>query len=835
MSALLVALRLARRTAWRSRGRSALIMVMIGLPVLVITGVFTLTETMSITPREGLVAELGTADSRLVQTPEGTVLQQQPNGASWNTSGGDYEAAYPKLGAAEVAALLGPSTRLIPFSTGALRLGTERVDALETDLRDPLTRGMLTLSEGRFPAAREVAVTPALGLRPGDLLRPSGEAPLTVVGVVEHPYRPSLREVVGPDLPLAPPDGFLSPTQYGPGWLADTAKPVTWTDVPALNTAGLYVTSRAMIRDFEPRAPVGLSLLDVRHTVGLGAMVIMVVLETVLLAGPAFAVGLRRRRRELAEIAAQGGSAGHLRMIVLADGLVLGGAATLVATVLGIGAGVLGASIVARWGGQVGPPGVPWPPVMGIAALGLLTGLVAALVPAAQAARQNTAAVLAGRAPAVADRPGWPLLGAVLVLAGLGATVVARRQPDSMWVFASAVLILLGLVVLMPWLVRCTGWPAARLRLPLRVSVRDAVRHRSRTVSAVAAVMAVTATVVAVGIGTHSEYMDRRNAYTSARPTGTLAIWGGSISDAAWNGLRAETARRLPGVPLAAGYQVRDAQGRRYALRYTVRWNGTRTRRTVAVGDQTLLRLLQGRHDPQATAALASGKAVVFDASAVRNGKLALRAGSTSGPARKLEVPAVLATPADEYQGGALLPRTLVEQAGFSTAERQLYAMYRLPADSTLSRDLAKVTPRVTVASEEGYRNVPDPGLWGWLVGALVLVVGGTLAATRLAAADMRPERVTMMAIGAPPGTLRMVVACQALYISGLGALVGLVAGTVTGVALSRPMTTHGAGDPATIAIPWPFVIAVVVGLPILATVAALITRTRLPLARRLL
>ncbi|SNS27067.1 putative ABC transport system permease protein [Streptosporangium subroseum] len=834
MSALLVALRLARRNAWRSRGRSALIMVMIGLPVLVITGVFTLTETMSVTPREGLVAELGAADARLVQTPEGTVLQQQPNGASWNTSGGDYEAAAPELGAAKVAALLGPGTRLIPFSTGALRLSTERVDALETDLRDPLTRGMLTLSEGRFPAAREVAVTPALGLRPGDLLRPSGEAPLTVVGVVEHPYRPSLREVVGPDLPLAPPDGFLSPAEYGPGWLADTAKPVTWADVPALNTAGLYVTSRAMISDFEPRALVRFSL-DVPRTVGLGAMVIMVVLETVLLAGPAFAVGLRRRRRELAEIAAQGGSAGHLRTIVLADGLVLGGAATLVATVLGIGAGVLGASIMARWGGQVGPPGVPWPPVLGIAALGLLTGLVAALVPAIQAARQNTAAVLAGRAPAVADRPGWPLVGAAAVLAGLGATVVARRQPDSMWVLASAVLILLGLVALMPWLVRCTGRPAARLRLPLRVSVRDAVRHRSRTVSAVAAVMAVTATVVAVGIGANSEYMDRRNAYTSARPTGTLAIWAGTIGDTTWNRLRAETARRLPGVPLAAGYQVKDAQGRRYALRYTVRWNGIRTRRTIAVGDQTLLRLLQGRHDPQAAAALASGKAVVFDASAVRNGKLALRAGSTSGPARKLEVPAMLATPADEYQGGALLPRALVEQAGFSTVERQLYAMYRPPADSTLSRDLAKVTPRVTVASEEGYRNVPDPGLWGWLVGALVLVVGGTLAATRLAAADMRPERVTMMAIGAPPGTLRMVVAGQALYISGLGALVGLVAGTVTGVALSRPMTTHGAGDPATIAIPWPFVIAVVVGLPILATVAALITRTRLPLARRLL
>ncbi|MGP4103901.1 FtsX-like permease family protein [Nonomuraea sp. KM90] len=830
MSTVVAALRLARRNAWRSRGRSALIMVMIGLPVLVITAMLTYFATMTVSPREGLVAELGAADARLQQAPAGTVLHQEPGGGNWSTNGD--EAPGPRRSAAEVAALLGPGARVIPLNSGKLQLGTERVDALETDLRDPLTRGMLALREGRLPAAGEVVVTPAFGLGPGDLLRPSGGAPLTVAGVVEHPHRPALRQVAGPDLPLTPPAEFWSPFDEGSGWLADTAKPVSWTEVPALNRAGLYVTSPGTIADTE-LALARSSSMDVQHTVGLGAMVIMLVLETVLLAGPAFAVGLRRRRRELAEIAAQGGSAGHLRTIVLADGLVLGGAATLMATVLGVGAGALGAPLVARLGGQAGPPEVPWPPVLGIAALGLLTGIVAALVPAVQAARQDTVTVLAGRAPTMADRPGWPLAGAVLVLAGLGATAVARRQPGTVWVWSSALLIMIGLVVLTPWLVRFTGRVAARLRLPLRVSVRDAVRHRSRTASAVAAVMAVTATVVAMGIGAYSEFMDRRNAYTSARPTGMLAIWGGPMSDATWNRLRAETARRLPGVPLAAGYHAKDAQGRRYALRYTVRWNGTRTRRTAAIGDQALLTLLQGRHDPQAAAALAGGKAVVFDATAVRNGKLALRAGSTTGPPRKLEVPAVVATPADEHQGGALLPRSLIEQAGFAAAERQLYAMHRLPAGSTLGTDLGKVTSRVTITSEEGYRHLPDHGLWGWLVGALVLVVGGTLAATRLAAADMRPERATMLAIGAPSGTLRMVVAGQALYISGLGALVGLVAGTVTGVALSRPMTTHGAGDPATIAVPWPFLIAVVVGLPVLATLAALITRTGLPLARR--
>ncbi|GAA4086402.1 ABC transporter permease [Nonomuraea soli] len=826
MSAARAALRIARRTAWRSRGRSALIMVMIGLPVLVITAMFTLVETMAVTGREGLVAELGAADARLTRVPAGTELHQDPRGGGWSTGGRDDGG--PALGAAEVARLLPPGARLTPFGTGELHLPTGPVEALSTDLRDPLTAGVRTLAEGRFPSAGEVAVTPASGLRPGDVLRPVGAAPLTVVGVVEHPHRPSLRQVVGPDLPLVQPKRFWSPGEFGPGWLAATTRPVTWSEVPALNAAGLHVTSRPM---FEEAAGSRYSPANVQHAIGLGTMVIMVVLETALLAGPAFAVGLRRRRRKLAEIAAQGGSARHLRMIVLADGLVLGGAATVLATAAGIGSGVLGASIVARWGGQVGPPDVPWAPVLGVAALGLLSGLAAALVPAVQAARQDTVSVLAGRAPSVAarsERRALPLAGLVLVLAGLGAIAVARRQEGSTWVWATAVVIMVGLVMLTPWLVRFTGRAAARLRLPLRLSVRDAVRHRARTASAVAAVMGVTATVVAVGIGAQSEHLDRQRAYTSARPTGMLAIWGGTMADETWDKLRAQAVRRLPGVSLASGYQVRDTTGRhRYALRYTVRWNGIRTRRTAAVGGQDLLRLLQGRHDPRAAAALASGKAVVFDPSAVRDGRLRLRAGSTSGPARTLEVPAVVATPAEEHQGGFVLPRGLVEQAGFSTVERQLYAMHRPPAGSTLAGDLAEVSPRVTVASEEGYRNLPDPGLWGWLAGALILVVGGTLAATGLAAADMRPERSTMTAIGAPRRTLRMVVAGQALYISGLGALVGLGAGAVMGVALARPMTTHGAGDPATIAVPWLFVLAVVVGPPLLSSAAALLTRTR--------
>ncbi|WP_066374086.1 FtsX-like permease family protein [Herbidospora mongoliensis] len=833
MSAVVAALRISRRSAWRAKGRSALIMVMIGLPVLVTTGMLVMYATSSVNAQEGMAGRLGTADALLTRVPDGVSLQQGPDGSSWNTG----VAIGPPAGTAEVMAVLGPGTRLVPFGVGDLRLDTGRVMAVVTDLRDPLTSGMLPLSEGRYPDAGEVAVTPAFGLRPGDLLRPVGAAPLRVVGVVDHPHQPTIRQVVGPDVPLTPADEMWSAREFGTGWLADTPKAVSWTDVASLNKAGLSVTARAL-----PFGRGGTSAQDwnIPNAIAVGAMVIMVVLVTVLLAGPAFAVGLRRRRRELAEIAAQGGSAGHLRLIVLADGLVLGGLATLVATALGIAGGLLAVQVLGRLGGTVGPPDIPWASLLDVAALGLATGLVAALVPAVQAGRQHTASVLAGRAPVAATaRRGraliWPAIGAVLVLAGVAASVVARRQSAMAWPFVASVPIVLGLVILTPWLIWFTGLLAPRLRVPLRVAVRDAVRNRSRTASAVAAVMAVTASAVAVGIGTESQWQDYRDSYTSARPVGMLAIWGGTMKDPTWAKLRSEAARLLPREPLAGGYQAYDAEGRRHAMRYTTRWNGIRTARTAAIGGQDLLTLLQGRHDPAAAAALASGKAVVFDPSSVRDGKLTLRASVASHPDRRLEVPAVVATPADDHQGGALLPRSLMEQAGFTTAERALYTMQPLPTDSTLPRDLYKVSNRVSFSSEMGIRDSSGPlWIWTWLPAALILVIGGTLAATRLAAADMRPERATMIAIGASPWTLRAVVAGQALFIAGLGAAMGLAAGAVTGVALSRPMSSQGTGDPATIAIPWAFLIALVVGLPALASALALITRTRSLLARRL-
>ncbi|WP_431903256.1 FtsX-like permease family protein [Nonomuraea sp. bgisy101] len=842
-----VALRISRRDAVRAKGRTALIMVMIGLPVLVITGLLTFAATADVTVKEGLVRDLGAADLRIKTTPYSEITEQYGDSGLPGPEDSKPKRAQPTT-TAEVAARLQPGTRLIGFDEGSVDVWRadqyEHVAAVEIDLRDPLARGVRPLVEGRYPAGPdEVVVTRAMPFRPGDTIKVTrANRPVRVVGVVSYPFNTEHMEVVGSRgvLLLDKRDG------QGTGWLADTPSPATLSDTRRLNEVGLVGLS-SLTTDDDPL----MSMMTSTQVLAVALVVFMVVAETALLAGPAFAIGLRRRRTELAMIAAQGGSKAHLRAIVLADGLVLGGTAAVPAAVVGTAAGLL---LVPLLSDSVGPAEVPWWQVLGVAALGSLSGMVAALVPALQAARQDTAAVLSGRSGAARDRTGKPVLGLVLLAAGVVASVAASRT-EEVWIFAAAVLGQLGMVAVMPWLVRFTGRLAVRLPLTLRLSVRDAVRHRVRTASAVAAVMTATAGAVAAGIGVNSQYVDQRDSYRAPTPVGTLSITAAGGDDAEWAKIRTTAARLLPGVTLASGYQATTAAGESVALLPRVPITCRECTRGVffnlQIGDQGVLDVMLGRHDPAAAAALAAGKAVVFDPALARNGMLSLNA---SGYRRSVDdkgfvVPAVVVKASDPRLGGALLPPAAVTAQGWKLQERELFTRHPVPDIERLHRELSVVSPYAGAGVASGFQSDIDGTLLALMGGALILVLGGTFVATALAAADMRPDLATVSAVGAPAKTGRLVVAGQAGYIAGLGALVGAVAGVVPGVALAWAMTTAGGTalgfgpfmvrqdpGPATIAVPWSLVGVVVIGLPLLAAlVAGAFARTgTLTLTRRL-
>jgi putative ABC transport system permease protein len=860
MSALGAALRISRRDARRFRGRTALIMVMIGLPVLVFSGLLTTLAMVDVTPREDLPALLGAADARIV-TQEGRPVEQDPTHI--RSVGGEKSPGWTQ---AKVAALV--HGRLLPCDLGSAQYrvgGSWHIgSAVEVDLRDPMTRGMRTMVEGRLPASPgEVAVSEgvrAQGVRLGDTIGVTkAERPVRVVGVYEHPTRPQLAELLGDRgvLLLDKSDG------HGTGWLY-AGSPVAWSQVRAMNRAGLLVQSRAVIED-PPAAATrtgayAFGVITDVSWIALGTLAI--VMETVLLAGPAFAVGLRRRRRELAMIAAQGGSARHLRAVVLADGLVLGGSAAVAATLLGTALPVLVFPLARLWFVPVGPVDVPWAAVLGVAALGLASGLVAALVPALQAGRQSPARVLAGRAAEARERAGRPRLGLLCVVAGLAVVTVGRlgrawyvtgvrgvlgsmNRTDvvRLSVVAGGMLIVLGLVGVLPWLVRRSARLASGLPLPLRLAVRDAARHRSRTATAAAAVMAVTAAAFAFGLVVNGNQAVRERLAQHVVPMNSLQIVGHDLDDGGWAKVVAAVGQRLPGVRLAPGNDVVNARGDQVALQTPCLkqcGNGSYTG-MLPVGDARLLAFLQGRQDARAAAALAAGQVVVFDPVLIRNGTVTMQVYPLEGGREEmttLRMPAVRATAADPGLRGAVVPAGALASHGLKPVERRLYGMY-VPRDlDQLQTDLSAVGD-VYVATEEDGQDLLARTLWIALFAAMVLVLGGTFGATGLAAADLRGDLDTMTAVGAPPRVRRLVVAGQAAYIAGLGALVGVPAGGVVGVAvasISAPFPADVGGGFASVAVsvPWLFVAGLVLGLPLLAAVVAgAFTRTRWAPARR--
>ncbi|MER7502997.1 FtsX-like permease family protein [Nonomuraea pusilla] len=849
MSAVRAALRLSWRDMLRAKGRSALIMIMVGLPVLAVTALFTLNATTDVTLKEQLPARLGeVADARIVTYPKGKIIEQDFGGDTAVEKGGGLLRSEP-WPPGDVAAVV--KGRLIPYDTGTVSVllpdGHVRADSLRLDLRDPLARGVRRLVEGRFPGAPgEVAVTPALvdaGVRVGGTLPVTRrDTPARVVGVMEHPTRPGIREVAALPGATLEEDGQES----GVGWLADTPAPLTSADAAGLNRQGLGVASRAVLEN-EPKPDYGDGPMndDTASWAAVGA--VLIVTETALLAGPAFAVGLRRRSRELALIAAQGGSAAHLRLVVLADGLLLGGVAAVLGTVGGIGVGLLAESIAARaldW--QSGPPDVPWPPVLGVALLGLVSALAAALVPAVSAARQDPARVLAGRAAEARERPARPLPGLALTALGLGAIVLSVRRGD-LAVVAASIPLVLGLVALMPWLVQVTGRRAARLPLPLRLSVRDAVRHRARTASAAAAVMAATMGAVAIGIGYSSSYALRLLQYSGEAPQGTMWISAPGTDDGTWAKVKAEVERLLPGAAVVPGRLALDAKGRELRLTVQQVRQGCEgcpvAIRALPAGDDRLLAFLQGRRDPVAAAALASGKAVVFDARLMRGDKVEVSAWRPMGgqAAARFTVPAVLATAADPWQGGGVLPASAVTAAGLRTDERRLFAD-QIENDRHVTGALHALSDKVSIGGTSDLAQQLLITLAAALALAVVVVLGGTFAATGLAVADMRRDLDTLSAVGGRPLTRRLVVAAQAGYVAGLGAVAGLPAGVVVGLARSwrtggtARRTGLSAFDMAVVngSAPWLYLAALVIGVPVLAALlAGLCARTRLVLARR--
>ncbi|GIF54675.1 FtsX-like permease family protein [Asanoa iriomotensis] len=375
------------------------------------------------------------------------------------------------------------------------------VDLRDQDPAGVYGRPMLRLDEGRYPqGSGEIAVTGSVatifGLRVGDTW--DGR---TVVGLVENP------------LNLLDRFALVAPGQAAP------------------TTPDEHVVVLARATEEHTALPAG-ALVEVRaeeegdgSSVGVLALATVALLFVGLLAAAGFSVMAQRRLRALGMLGAIGASHRHIRLVLMANGAVVGAAGALAGAALGVAAWfLLSPRLEPLVGHRIDRFHLPWLALLAGVLLATLTGVCAAWWPARAAARLPVVSALSARPAPPRPAHRFAALGGVLLLAGLGA-LVAAKQTKAPFIVGGILATAVGLLLLAPLGIALLGRLARLAPLAPRLALRDLARYRARSSAALAATGLAVGIAAAVAL-TAAVAVAKAAAPTGGNlPTDQIIVW----------------------------------------------------------------------------------------------------------------------------------------------------------------------------------------------------------------------------------------------------------------------------------------------------------------------
>ena len=345
---------------------------------------------------------------------------------------------------------------------------------------------MLSLRSGRFPTGTEVALTDAVAddqqMAIGDTLDLDGTA-RSVVGVVENPAD------LGDEFVLVAP-----------------------ADPAATSHAVLVQSPDEKVRELPASVPVaivrarGSDETTVAAVAALGVAVVVAILVC-LVAAAGFVVIAQRRLRQLGMLAAIGATERHLRLVVVANGVVVGTVAAVVGAVLSITAWLATSPLLESAAGhRLHRYDLPWWIVVAAMALALATATAAAWWPGRTLSRVPITMALSARPPqprsvhrSAVMALGLVVLGALGLAAGIDNT---SEEANALVVLPAIAASVAGMLLLSPLAIRALRPLGRRAPIAVRLAVRDVVRYQARSSVALAAItlslgLAVTTVIVA--------------------------------------------------------------------------------------------------------------------------------------------------------------------------------------------------------------------------------------------------------------------------------------------------------------------------------------------------
>jgi putative ABC transport system permease protein len=714
---------------------------------------------------------------------------------------------------------------------------TATYDLRAQDTRGAFGRPMLSLLQGHYPAGpAQVAVTPGVARQFGLVVGrrwDQGGVTRTVTGIVQNPQ--SLLD----EFALLVPGQVHAPTSVTVLFDAPSVPP---------DKIGPNVVTPQLVASANAINPATITLT--LATVG------MLLIALVSVGG--FTVLAQRRLRALGMLGALGATDRNVRLVVRANGLVVGVAGTLLGAVLGLAAWLAyRPRVVASSHHVISPFALPWAvigPAMGLA---VLATYLAAARPARAVARIPVVVALSGRpAPArQVRRSVWP--GLIVLAVAFGLLTFSGRQtgpggrqgPAMLAVAGGFVALVAAVIMLSPLGLALLGRIARYTPVSARLALRDLARYRARSGSALAAISLGVLIAVVISIVSAARFANVLDYagpnLTSSQlivytPNGPYGPHGpGGPASGAVTGPRLQAMRTTAGrMATALGtHRVAELDTTSASLQHAAagrNWSGP-----VYVATPALLRTFG------------------IQPSSVRPGAdiVTMRPGLAGLPEMQLtygaygdkppgpglfpclageclanpDIQQVSALPSGTSAPNTLITEHAVRQLGLSPLVAGWLIQTPHPLTATQIRDtqLTAASAGLTVETRSSVPSVNQIIDWATVFGVL-LALGVLAMSVGLIRSETASDLRTLTATGASGRTRRALTAVTAGALGLLGAVLGVAGGYVAAVGYFRGDTAEG-GLSALSAVPVTNLLVLLIGMPLLAAAGGWLLAGREP------
>jgi putative ABC transport system permease protein len=748
-----------------------------------------------------------------------------------------FQAPDPHL-AGQIAALRHRFGRVdvIENQTVAIPGSIETYDLRAQDPHGPFGQPMLSLLSGHYPVGPgQVAVTPGLAstfnLKIGDVWHQGGTA-RRVTGIVANPQSlASAFALVAPGQVTAPTQVTVlfdapgvSPSRIGP----NVQTPHSATPGNSLNPTTIVLAL----------ATIGMLLIAL---VGVGG----------------FTVLAQRRLRSLGMLGAQGASDQHIRMVVRANGVVVGVAGTVIGAVLGLIGWLVYRPILESDAHHViGVFALPCKVILPAMALAIIASYFAASRPARQITRTPIVTALSGRPspPKRLRRTAVP--GIVFLAVAFGLLTYAGSQSSgggSGELVLGLVALVVALILLAPFCLTALARLGRHTPIAARLALRDLARYRARSGSALAAIslgVFIAVLICVEAAGRFANVLDYAGpnlasnqmiVYTPNGHNGPGGLGYGSPSPAASK--LASMSARAHGIAAALGsHDVVQLDMANATLQHAA--SGRQFGGQVYIATPQLLRafgIKASQVDPSADIlTMRPGLSGISKMQLIYGAYLNPAngpPGGSSGNSYPCPKSDCLANPViQEVSGlpsGTSAPNTVITEHAVrqlhlhSTVSGWLIQAPHPPTATQISN--ARLRASAAGMTIETKNSIPTTATilnWATVFG-IALALGILAMSVGLIRSETASDLRTLTATGASSSTRRLLTAITAGALGLLGAVLGTAAAYVGAIAYARGNSNDGLSSLQYV--PVTNLVIILVGMPLLATAAGWLLAGREP------